>query len=61
MHDPPEPYFHAMKRILCYIKGTLHYGLRLNSSAASSLVSYPDADWEGVPIHVDLLLETVYF
>ncbi|GKA85185.1 ribonuclease H-like domain-containing protein [Tanacetum coccineum] len=49
MHDPREPYFSALKRILWYIRGTMPYGLQLFSSTTSSLVAYSDADWAGCP------------
>ncbi|XP_037494750.1 uncharacterized protein LOC119370535 [Jatropha curcas] len=39
----------ALKRILRYIKGTIHYGLQLYKSSAHSLVAYTDADWGGCP------------
>jgi hypothetical protein len=29
MHDPREPHLAALKRILRYIRGTLHLGLHL--------------------------------
>ncbi|GJX67396.1 ribonuclease H-like domain-containing protein [Tanacetum coccineum] len=48
MHDPREPYFSALKRILRYVQCTLHYGLQLFSSSATDLVAYSDADWDGV-------------
>ncbi|GKC91482.1 ribonuclease H-like domain-containing protein [Tanacetum coccineum] len=47
MHDPREPHFAALKRILRYVRDTLAYGLQLYSSSASSLVAYSDADWAG--------------
>ncbi|GJQ89848.1 ribonuclease H-like domain-containing protein [Tanacetum coccineum] len=47
MHDPREPHFFALKRILRYIRGTLEYGLQLFSSTTSNLVAYSDADWVG--------------
>ncbi|GJX46111.1 ribonuclease H-like domain-containing protein [Tanacetum coccineum] len=47
MHDPQEPYFLALKRILRYVYGTLDYGLQLFSSSTTDLVAYPDADWAG--------------
>ncbi|GJR95146.1 ribonuclease H-like domain-containing protein [Tanacetum coccineum] len=47
MHDPREPHFSALKRILRYIRGTMPYGLQLFSSTTSSLVAYSDADWAG--------------
>ncbi|GJY37857.1 ribonuclease H-like domain-containing protein [Tanacetum coccineum] len=49
MHDPREPYFAALKRILCYVQGTLELGLHLYASATTSLVGYTDADWAGCP------------
>nr|GEY53070.1 ribonuclease H-like domain-containing protein [Tanacetum cinerariifolium] len=44
-----EPHLAALKRILCYVYGTLDYGLQLYSSSISSLVAYSDADWAGLP------------
>ncbi|GJQ98919.1 ribonuclease H-like domain-containing protein [Tanacetum coccineum] len=52
MHDPREPHFFALKRILRYVHGTLTSGLQLYSSTTSSLVAYSDADWAGCFISV---------
>ncbi|GKB64714.1 ribonuclease H-like domain-containing protein, partial [Tanacetum coccineum] len=49
MHDPREPYFAALKRILRYVRGTMDFGLQLYASATTSLVGYTDADWAGCP------------
>ncbi|GJU46422.1 ribonuclease H-like domain-containing protein [Tanacetum coccineum] len=49
MHDPREPYFSALKRILWYVRSTLDYGLQLFSSSTTDLVAYSDADWAGCP------------
>ncbi|GKA27936.1 ribonuclease H-like domain-containing protein [Tanacetum coccineum] len=49
MHDPREPHFSALKRILRYVRGTLDYGLQLFSSSTTDLVAYSDADWAGCP------------
>ncbi|GKC30146.1 ribonuclease H-like domain-containing protein [Tanacetum coccineum] len=49
MHDPREPHFSALKRILRYVRGTLDYGLQLYSSSTSFLVAYSDANWAGCP------------
>ncbi|GJZ90888.1 ribonuclease H-like domain-containing protein, partial [Tanacetum coccineum] len=49
MHDPREPHFSALKRILRYVRGTLDYGLQLFSSSTIDLVAYSDADWAGCP------------
>ncbi|GJZ61679.1 copia protein [Tanacetum coccineum] len=49
MHDPREEHMTALKRILRYVQGTLHYGLHLYKSPSSALVSYTDTDWGGCP------------
>ncbi|GKD29678.1 ribonuclease H-like domain-containing protein [Tanacetum coccineum] len=49
MHDPREPHFLALKRILRYVRGTLDFGLQLFSSSTTDLVAYSDADWAGCP------------
>ncbi|XP_071727497.1 uncharacterized mitochondrial protein AtMg00810-like [Rutidosis leptorrhynchoides] len=49
MHDPREQHFHALKRILRYIQGTIDLGLQLYSSSPTSLDAYSDADWAGCP------------
>nr|GEV33580.1 ribonuclease H-like domain-containing protein [Tanacetum cinerariifolium] len=49
MHDPREPHFLAIKRVLRYVRGTLVYGLQLFSSSTSDLVAYSDADLAGFP------------
>ncbi|KAJ9543513.1 LOW QUALITY PROTEIN: hypothetical protein OSB04_023220 [Centaurea solstitialis] len=45
MHDPREPHFNALKRILRYHRGTLSMGLFLRPSSIDRLVSYTDVDW----------------
>ncbi|XP_071708330.1 uncharacterized mitochondrial protein AtMg00810-like [Rutidosis leptorrhynchoides] len=49
MHDPREPHFAALRRIICYVQGTLDLGLDLFSSSTPTLVAYSDADWAGCP------------
>ncbi|GKD15805.1 ribonuclease H-like domain-containing protein [Tanacetum coccineum] len=44
MHDPRDPHLFALKRILRYVQGTLHYGLQLFSSSTTDLDAYSDAD-----------------
>ncbi|GJZ10240.1 ribonuclease H-like domain-containing protein [Tanacetum coccineum] len=51
MHDPREPHFSALKRILRYVQGTLDYGLQLFSSTTDSLIAYSDADWAPMLSH----------
>nr|GEX18348.1 ribonuclease H-like domain-containing protein [Tanacetum cinerariifolium] len=47
MHDPSDPHFTALKRILCYVRGTLDYGRQLHVSFTTQ---FTDADWAGYPI-----------
>jgi hypothetical protein len=49
MHDPCEPHFLLIKRILRYLEGTPDFGLHLYSSSPHTLISYSDADWAGCP------------
>jgi hypothetical protein len=49
MHDPREPHLAALKRILRYVRGTLHMGLLIRPSSQEELIVYSDADWAGRP------------
>lgn len=49
MHFPREPYLTLIKRILCYVKGTLSINLHLSSRLVDSLTTYSNADWAGCP------------
>ena len=44
MHTLWEPHLTTLKRILCYLRGSLDYGLLLRPSPASELVVYTDTD-----------------
>ncbi|GJY26537.1 ribonuclease H-like domain-containing protein [Tanacetum coccineum] len=37
MHDPRDPHFTALKRILRYVRGTLDYGMQLHVSSTTQL------------------------
>ncbi|GJY28832.1 zinc finger, CCHC-type containing protein [Tanacetum coccineum] len=50
MHDPRDPHFTALKRILCYVCGTLDYGLQLHVSSTTQLSVYTNVDWAGCPV-----------
>ncbi|GJU92156.1 ribonuclease H-like domain-containing protein [Tanacetum coccineum] len=47
MHDPREPHFATLKRILRYVRGIVDFGFQLYVSTTTSLVAYTDADWAG--------------
>ncbi|KAJ0454688.1 putative RNA-directed DNA polymerase [Helianthus annuus] len=49
MHAPCLDHWHALKRILRYVKGTSSFGITLGPSRVTSLVAYTDADWAGCP------------
>nr|GEY03929.1 ribonuclease H-like domain-containing protein [Tanacetum cinerariifolium] len=49
-HDPRDPYFTALKRILHYVRGTLDYDLQLHVSFTTQLSAYTDADWAGCSV-----------
>jgi hypothetical protein len=44
MHTPQEPYITTLNWIMCYLCGSLDYGLLLRPSPTSELVIYTDAD-----------------
>jgi hypothetical protein len=44
-HSPTEDHFLAVKRILRYVKGTLHFGHTFHpSDAPGALIAYSDVD-----------------
>jgi hypothetical protein len=50
MHDPREPHLTALKRLLCYLRGTVGYDMLLHRrSSSTEMVVYTDADWAGCP------------
>ncbi|GKA06766.1 ribonuclease H-like domain-containing protein, partial [Tanacetum coccineum] len=50
MHDPRDPHFTALKRILRYVRGTIDLGIDLHVSSTSQLTAYTDANWAGCPV-----------
>ena len=44
MGDPQDPYYATLKQVLCYVCGTLDFGLQLYASFIGSLVAYSDVD-----------------
>nr|GEV13183.1 ribonuclease H-like domain-containing protein [Tanacetum cinerariifolium] len=49
MHDPRDAHFTALKRILCYVRGSLDYGMQLHTST-TQLTAYTNVDWAGLPV-----------
>ncbi|XP_024010192.1 uncharacterized protein LOC112085240 [Eutrema salsugineum] len=47
MHDPKKPLVQALKRIIRYIKSTLHHRIQLVKGSLTSFTVYSDADWTG--------------
>ncbi|PKU78069.1 putative mitochondrial protein [Dendrobium catenatum] len=47
METPTTSHLKTAKRILRYIKGTIHFGLLYSSSNDFRLVGYSDSDWAG--------------
>lgn len=49
MHLPSDAHWMTVKRILRYLKHTIHYGLQLRRQNPFRLSAYSDADWAGCP------------
>ncbi|WVZ57430.1 hypothetical protein U9M48_007816 [Paspalum notatum var. saurae] len=47
LHAPTTSHWTAVKRILRYVKHTLHVGLRINRSDSTLVSAFSDADWAG--------------
>lgn len=47
MHAPSVTHWSALKRVLRYLKGTIHFGLFLNRNAKFNLSAFSDSDWGG--------------
>ena len=47
MQAPRKPHLDAARRILRYVKSTLHYGLFYEAGCALQVHGYTDADWAG--------------
>lgn len=49
MHSPQDQHWHAVKRVLRYLKSTSMIGLKLSSKPNNALTAYSDSDWAGNP------------
>jgi len=47
MHAPTDSHWAAVKRILCYLKGTTSYGFHITRGSSFALHGVTDADWAG--------------
>ncbi|KAD5960622.1 hypothetical protein E3N88_12094 [Mikania micrantha] len=47
MHQPTNLHWAALKRLLCYLDGTLHHGLLFRCNSPLHLHAFTDADWAG--------------
>ncbi|KAK4369909.1 hypothetical protein RND71_009384 [Anisodus tanguticus] len=47
IHNLTEAHMHALKRILRYVQGTLHFGLHLYMSSLTGVIAYSDTVWGG--------------
>lgn len=53
MHAPRQSHWQALKRLLRYLKGTIHYGLFLNRTSPLTLTAFSDSDWGVLMMQVD--------
>ncbi|GKB09125.1 retrovirus-related pol polyprotein from transposon TNT 1-94 [Tanacetum coccineum] len=49
MHAPTENHWSAVKRILCYLHGTVEHGMLIRHSSGSTLQAFTDMLWKGNP------------
>ncbi|XP_037493943.1 uncharacterized mitochondrial protein AtMg00810-like [Jatropha curcas] len=59
MHEPRDPHYAFLKRIIRYLRGTVDYGIRIGKTNTHTLVAYSDADW-GAQTPEDQLVATVF-
>ena len=51
MQTPHESHWKATKRILCYVHGTVQYGIHYSLGGTPLLVGFTNSDWAGNPNH----------
>jgi hypothetical protein len=50
MQAPTDAHFTMVRRILRYVKGTVHLGIHIQTSSTLDLYAFSDADWAGCPL-----------
>ncbi|GJX90447.1 retrovirus-related pol polyprotein from transposon TNT 1-94 [Tanacetum coccineum] len=48
MHAPTQLHWQSLKRVLRYLKGTVHHGLFLKHGSPLTLTGFSDSDWGGI-------------
>lgn len=49
LHEPTTAHLSVVKRILCYVQGTLSLGLKIGRSPSMLVSAFSDVDWAGCP------------
>ncbi|XP_019177892.1 PREDICTED: uncharacterized protein LOC109173091 [Ipomoea nil] len=49
MHSPTTEHWAMLKRVLRYVKGTLHFGIFIRPSSFVAVHTFSDSDWAGDP------------
>eukprot|EP00253_Pinus_taeda_P008918 PITA_08918 len=49
MQNPRESHWKASKIILCYVRGTVQFGIHYSAESSPLLVGFIDSDWAGDP------------
>ena len=44
---PTQQHWTALKRVLRYLKGTVHFGIMYTKESSKECIGYSDADWAG--------------
>ena len=50
MHSPTETHWQALKRVLRYLKGTIHHCLFLTRGSSMDLKAFSNSDWAVVDL-----------
>ncbi|GKA09228.1 ribonuclease H-like domain-containing protein [Tanacetum coccineum] len=50
MHDPRDPHFTALKRIVPYVRSTIDHSYQLYVSSTDQLTAYIDDNWAGCTV-----------